>query len=316
MKLKSIKWDGAQITKPGMYSHIPMSLYHKWDICVGPSISSSGLRTINPDIGSPKHFRFKVKEETEKRHFVIGRALHHLALGEKFFAAEYCAQPDEYPEKKTGLLKKWNYNAGFCTEWREARRKEGREPLSPSEVVMIREMAIAVGNHPLVKEGLFTGLVERSFFWKDKETGIWLKWRPDVVPTASADYGDLKTTQSTHGAAISNSIRSFGYYQQAALGRWATREVLGMDMASYTYLFVEKQSPWCTRDIRIPDEDLNRGERMNRACLRTYARCLKEKRWPGPGEGHEGTENIGLGPSARESIDKTLQYAGLADGQD
>ena len=44
VKLKTIKWDGNQITTPGMYSGIPLDSYHRGDICDGASVSSSGLR--------------------------------------------------------------------------------------------------------------------------------------------------------------------------------------------------------------------------------------------------------------------------------
>src|SRR5262249_6669221 len=153
------------------------------------------------------------------------------------------------------------------------------------------------------RHGILDGMIERSFFWRDKETGIWLKWRPDSVPTDAADFADIKTTTSVLWPDLCRTLRELAYYQQAALGRWACREILKMEMASFTYLFVEKETPWCTRDVRVEDQDLIRGERMNRACLRIFQRCLKEGHWPGPGEGNEGNERLGLSPTARESID-------------
>lgn len=322
-KLESIKWDGKQITKPGMYEQMPIEAYHRHDICVGPSISSSGLRALNPDTGSPRHFYAKwpgnpnrKESDTEKRHFILGRALHHLVLGEKFFAKVFCVQPFEYEDKKTGELKAWSNNATICKDWHEARRKEWRTALTPKEVEQLKQMSTSVGNHPLVREGLFNGMIERSFFWKDKETGIWLKWRPDTVPTSSMDFGDLKSTTSTLYGDLVRTIRDFGYYQQVALGREATRQVFDMDMASFTYLFVEKQDPWCTRDVRVVEEDIDRGARMNRACIRIFAKCLKENHWPAPGEGNEGNERIALSGAAREAIDQRLKYEGLADGVD
>lgn len=321
MKFKTIEWDGVQITKPGMYGRIPLETYHHHEICDGPSISSSLLRLFNPDLGSPRHFYAKWGgnphrvEPEEKRYFILGRALHHLCLGEKFFAKVFVQQPAEY-EAAVGELKPWNNNALSCKAWNALQAKNRRTILTPKEVEQIRQMAISVGNHPMVREGLLRGLIERSFFWKDKETGIWLKWRPDSVPTDSADFGDLKSTTSVMRDALARTIRELGYYQQVALGAEATRHVLDMEMASFTYLFVEKQSPWCTRDERLFDEDINRGARMNRACLNMFAKCLKDNYWPGPGEGNEGNERIGLSATAREIIDKRLQYEGLADGQD
>lgn len=323
MKDKSIKWDGKQITKPGMYSGVPLDLYHKAEICDGPSISSSGLRKLNPDVGSPAHFYAqwdgnpnRAEDDDEKRAYVIGRAIHHLLLGEKFFAKLFVVRPPELPHYKTGELRAWHGNHIECKEWLEQQRKLGRASLSPQEVEVIKQVCISVGNAPLYKEGILSGLIERSLFWRDKETGIWLKWRPDAIPTSSADFGELKTTRSVLYPSLMQTLRAYAYYQQGALGRWGCREVLGMEMASFTFLFAEKDVPFCTRDVRLEDEDMQRGERMNRATLRIFADCMKKKRWPGPGEGNEGNERLRLSGAARERIDSILKNEGLADGQD
>lgn len=319
--IKSIEWDGVQITKPGIYHGIPLDLYHHPDICKGPSISSTGLRALFGDDTSPRHFYAKWRgnpayqpPDKEPRHFIIGRALHHLVLGEPYFQKMFTIQPSEWPDN-IGLIKPWNNNRKECRKWHAEQSEAGLSVLTVAEADAIRQMAISLRNHPLGRH-LRRGLIERSVFWKDKETGIWLKWRPDTMPTDSADYVDLKTCRSVTGPAISTSIDRFKYYQQAALGRDATRIVLDMAMETFTLLFVEKQVPWSTRDIRCDEQDLDRGARANRAAIRTFAKCLHDKRWPGPGEGNEFNERIGMSAAARERIDTALKYEGLADGVD
>ncbi len=144
MKTASIPWDGTQITRPGIYSGIPLSLYHSPFICAGdwpipqghdlgeiktfhPSISSSGLRAIFGRDKSPKHFYAKWSgnpnykpdplDEEMKRHFVLGRATHHLFLGERNFAKLFKIQPHEYPDPIKGELKPWHNGAAFCKAW-------------------------------------------------------------------------------------------------------------------------------------------------------------------------------------------------------
>lgn len=321
MKLREIKWDGKPISKPGMYAGIGIDLYHSQAICVGPSISSSGLRALNPELGSPAHFYAdwdgnpKRADQGVKRHFILGRALHHLVLGEPGFAKLFCVEEDEYPDKK-GELKPWHNGADYCKKWHAERKADGKIALTQKEVEQLKQMSISLGNHPLVRDGILNGLIERSFFWPDKETGIWLKWRPDAVPTDGADFSDLKTTLSVRMPDLSRTVNEFAYYQQAALGSWACEEILGAKMSSYSYIFVEKQDPWCTRDVRVDEQDMHRGRRMNRATLRIFAKCLKDKKWPGPGAGNEGNERVALSDRARESIDLRLKYEGLADGED
>jgi hypothetical protein len=153
---------------------------------------------------------------------------------------------------------------------------------------------------------MLKGLIERSLIWRDKETGIWLKWRPDVIPRDSADFADLKTTTSTLFPDLMRTIGELGYFQQAALGRWACREVLKMDMASFTYLFVEKTDPFAVRDVRLVEEDLRRGEDANRVALDMLARCIERNEWPSPGAGNEFNDRVPLTDYTRTSIDNRL----------
>lgn len=341
MKNNERKWNGEQITEPGIYSNLPIHLYHSPWICAGdtpipagvnagelrtfgPSISSSGLREIFGEEKSPKHFfsrwsgnpLYKVNEadEEKKRHFVIGRATHMLLLGERNFAKLFIAQPLEWPDEN-GEIKPWHNGRKTCKAWNAARIAEGRSWLTAKEIEAIRQMAISIGNHPLAG-GFLRGHIERSLFWKDAETGIWLKARPDSIPTDSHDVSDLKTCYSTHWNDLQRSMRQLAYYRQAALIREGFRKVLDINISSFTLVFVEKVPPYNTRDVRPDDEDLDRGDRANRAAIRTFARCLKSGEWPGPGHGNEGNERLPLSPQAREAMDTKLRYEGLADGID
>jgi hypothetical protein len=314
MNLKSIKWDGRRISKPGMYSGIPLENYHQWDICDHWSISSSGLRKIYGEETSPRHFYAEWDRNPQRidkptpRHFIIGRALHHLVLGEPFFAKLFCLQPEEIVDPRTGQIHAWSGNRLICQEWTAARLKEGRQPLKPKEVECIKQMCISLGNHPL--SGALNGAIERSLFWRDKETGIWLKARPDAIPTDSADMTDVKTCRSVTWAALTQTIERFGYYRQIALIRDACRIVLGMDMQSFTLIFVEKQSPYSTRDVRVSERDIEMGAKENKIALRIFAKCIKENRWPGPGEGNEGNELIKLSDRKHERFNERIRAEG------
>src|SRR4029078_8690833 len=79
------------------------------------------------------------------------------------------------------------------------------------------EMARSLALEPLVQEGLLRGYVETSGFVRDAETGLWIKVRPDVVPTLTGDYVDLKTAADVTTGALQSSIRTYGYHQQGAL---------------------------------------------------------------------------------------------------
>jgi len=311
--MKSIAWDGKRITKPGCYSGVPLSLYHSADICDGPSISSSGLRRIFNE--SPAHFYAEWPgnpdrvERTDTKAFVLGRAAHHLSLGERFFSKLFCIQPDEWPDEN-GEVKPWHNGRNVCKAWREARRKEGRAILTNGDIDSIRGMATTLAFHPVVRAGALNGQIERSIFWQDKKTGVWLKARPDSIPASDEDYVDLKTTDSVIWPDLVRTIGKFGYHQQGALIRQAAREVLRMKNPTFTLVFVEKAAPFCVRVVTLKDNDLDRGEKQNRAALDLIASCLKSNKWPGPGGDAEDAEYVELSEYEQKRIDEKLTIMG------
>ena len=319
--IKSTPWDGKTITKPGLYSGIPLGLYHSANICDGPSVSSSGLRKIFSE--SPAHFYASWpgnpnrKPEEDKTHFKIGRAIHHLMLGEPFFAKLFAVQPATYEveEKergtgewvKTGEWKPWSNNALVCKRWNAEQAKAGRAVLTKDDLDVIRGMAESLGNNPLVRAGALNGMIERSGFYKDKSTGLWVKFRPDAIPTSDGDYTDLKTTTSVEWRDIQKTTFERGYHQQLGLMRTGARE-LGFQFSSATLLFIEKTDPFCNRAVTLKDSVLDRGERANRAALDAIADCMKAKRWPGPGGDREDAVGLDLPEWAEKQIDDRLKF--------
>jgi hypothetical protein len=303
--MKTFAWDGQlPIKKPGLYAKVPMENYHTQAILPGPSISSGGLRRILKE--SPAHFfdqwdgnPDRAEQEETPRYFILGAAVHHLLLGEPGFAARYAIQPAEY-EDDNGRMKKWNNNANDCKAWHEDRKEEGREVLLAEEVEQIRGMATAISRHWIQKVGGLNGAIERSIFWQDEVTGVWLKNRPDVIPTDSPLFVDLKTTRSVQMNDLVTRLGWLSYHMQAALTRRAAREVLGFKSIEFHLCFVEVKRPHCVRVVTLKDSDLDLGERENQAAIQIFARCLKSGHWPGPGGDRPDAEYIELSERARE----------------
>lgn len=315
-----IKWDGKPITKPGIYSGIDIETYHT-NLCDGPSISSSGLRKIVSE--SPADYwatsylnpaRDEDDDTEESSALLLGRAVHHLILGEKNFRDSFVIQPETYIHPKDGK-KPWSNNATVCKEWRAEQRKAGRDVLTKSDVDTIVGMAKSVGRDELVQAGILNGLIEHSIFWKDKKTGIWLKARPDNIPAhamieggASADVSDLKTIINVQYKTCDKANEDRGYYMQAALNRQGLAE-LGIKVSTFTLVFVGKKKPWSTRPFVLKEGAMDKGDDVNRLALDVMAACLKSGDWPGPGRGpaRDIAEYLDLSDWARERVDATMQ---------
>jgi hypothetical protein len=310
--MKTIPWNGKPIIEAGLNSLIGIDTYHRGDICSGPSVSSSGLRTLFGK--SPAHFydawpgNPNFVERADTAAFILGRAAHHLFLGEDYFSKLFAAPPSEYPDRTTGEMKAWTYKAAFCQQWKKLQESEGKSVLKLDDLDALRGMAESLAKNEIVRAGALNGMIERSCFWKDETTGLWLKIRPDAIPTSSVDFVDLKTTTSVLWPDLQRTIADFGYHQQGALIRRGAREVLGISSPTFTLVFIEKTAPFCVRVVTLKDNDLERGERQNIECLQTIASCLKSGQWPGPGGTREDAENIELPEWKQKQIDDRLQY--------
>lgn len=305
--MNTIQWDGQRISKPGVYAGIPIDDYHRGDICDGPSVSSSGLRAIWSK--SPKHFWDKSPlnpnrddSDTDNKEFIIGRAAHHLVCGETGFGDHYVIRSDKAPDGRD-----WHGANKSCIKWLADQKKLGLTILTPEMAESIRGMAIALGENSMMQQGILSGLVERSMFWRDKKTGVWIKVRPDVISTAGGDYADLKTTQSVLHKDTQRSLDEYGYHQQGALVLEGAVE-LDVPAASFSLVWVEKKRPYCVRVQQLIDEDLIRGAKMNRVCVDTFHACFVAKHWPGPGDDRDHAEYIQLSDPARKRIDDRLQF--------
>ena len=312
--MQIVKWSGKAITRPGWYSHVPLAKYHSADICTGPAVSSSDLRICWSK--SPAHFYAnwscnpKAEERRTTRAMILGAAAHHILLGEDAYKLKFISQPEFYRDRVTAVSKAWNNNANYCRAWHEAQAKAGKTVVTLDEFQTIIAMAKSLSLEPLVNDGLLRGHVELSGFWKDDETGIWCKVRPDVVPTASGDFVDLKTANDVTTPAIQSAIRSRGYHMQGSLC-WEASEILLPDrpFQMFVLMFIETAVPYCARAVPLPDDDLARGRLQNRAMLRKIAQCISANHFPGPGEGD--LRALPLSIDERERIDARLKFEGL-----
>lgn len=306
----SIPWDGQRISRPGIYANIPLPHYHRGDICDGPSLSSSSLRLLWSK--SPKHFWDKSPlnplrdaGDDDNEDFVLGRAAHHLICGEIGFARLFTVRPDKLPDPGESAPRPWNGNRKACKDWLKLQKAAGKSVLTADQVEQIKGMAIAIGQHPFAGAAM-SGLIERSIFWRDKETGVWLKIRPDCIPNASGDYSDLKSTRSVLYPDLQASLHNYGYWQQGALVLEGALES-GLEVSSFSNVWVEKDRPHCVSVKPIDDEDIIRGSKANRVSIRRFHRCFTAKTWPGPGEDGDEAEPLRLSARTRESIDARLE---------
>jgi hypothetical protein len=264
---------GETVTEPGLY-RTPLEYYHT-QLCDSPSISSSGLREV---LKCPQYFwRFSnLNPEAYSRAtssaMTFGSAAHALILGDEVFEDRFVISPyDSFRTKE-------------AREWKALMLESGKEVMTEKDMITIAEMSKHLAREPIIKAGLLDGQTEVSMIWQDRETGIWLKARPDLLP-ASGFLSDLKTTTKAEPMACFYKTDEMRYDLQMALGAMGLRELLGLETSGCALLYVENKEPFMSYVQEIPIEDLALAEIEVRSAIDTFAVCLQTNDWPSYPEG-------------------------------
>ncbi|MBL4538306.1 MAG: PD-(D/E)XK nuclease-like domain-containing protein [Oceanicaulis sp.] len=277
------------LTEPGIYADIPMAAYHG-QLTIGPSISSSGLRTIYER--SPAHY-FKGSylnpkaEPIDTEALRFGKAAHSLLLGDEVFADNFEVAPFvlgyNRNEMANGKAPKRgedpDWTATSKDAWKDQVEQSGRIPLSQAAFAELQGMKTALLREPLIQDGLLDGEAERSIVWRDDETGVWLKARPDVLPKAGWVV-DYKTTTDGRDFKVSRAVTDRLYHMQLALVCEGLVALGFPPPNQYALVFQEKTDPHAVTIKPIDVEAIMVGVKQNRIAIRRFAQCLSDGRWP------------------------------------
>lgn len=272
------KADETLITESGAYSDIDGERYHAVEICSAPSISSTGLKTI--ETKTPFHYWYdsplnpKRPKREQKPHFNIGKGVHDLLLLHDLFPKNYHILPDGYD----GKYKKW---AGAKEAKRDAESR-GIPVLTFPQYRMVNEMAEQVVKDDLAQALIISGTPEMTVIARDPATGVFMRARPDVLPETMDILPDIKTTISAHPEAFEKQATSFGYFQSAAHYIDCVDLVFGEPdrKRRFVLIAVEKDPPHLVQIYQLDDEAIQMGRMLNRRALNTFAECLKSGVWP------------------------------------
>lgn len=274
---------GEKISVPGIYRGVPMDVYHG-DCCIGTSISSGHLRTAESKSLDEVWDKFYLNpdrdpDESDKTYFILGRAGHTLLLGEEGFRTDYLIRPETYPDDDS---KAWSGNSKSCKAWLAEAALAGKTVITKKQVETIRGIAKRLAAHPTIQTGILNGLIEHSLFWVDEKTGLWLKARPDAIPTDSNIFSDLKISSDVTANATRRAINEHGYHQQMALIAEGIYVLTGRAMDEAVLIFAKASRPYSINHKPLATSAMNRGWQQNRRALDRIAEALKSGYWPGP----------------------------------
>src|ERR1051325_3622002 len=220
-----------------------------------------------------------------KTDFDIGVAAHLAVL-----------EPERQAESIV-LIEAGDYRTTKAREARDAARVDGKVPLLPYQLDIVRAISGSVRAHPIASQAFRGGEAEVTLIWHDVETGVPCKARPDYLPTHGRWIVDLKTAASANPRTWRDQAYRLGYHSRAAWYLDGAAAVLGTMPEEYWFVIVEKEAPYLVSVISFDEDALRWGRAANRKACEAFARSAAANDWPGyrdPGQNHDRAFRIGL----------------------
>jgi exodeoxyribonuclease VIII len=261
---------------PGYYLGVENEKYHSTD-----GVGHTNLCDIKDKSIDYYNMR-KNSQEKPTDPLIRGGAVHSLTL-----------TPDEY--KRLYLVGPTiNRNT---KKWKEFILDHPHKIVIPPRMADdIHYMRDALYDNPYIKEILDskTILREVSSWVTDPDTGILLRFRPDII--VDGIIYDLKSTIAPHVDAFRYSTKKYNYRVQDPFyvdcarltGLKLTQRDDDGEDGPFKFLVVGSTPPWLTAVYKLPSEDVEFGRDKYRSALDYYAEYLASPDgWSGLSYGRE-----------------------------
>lgn len=247
---------------------MPNAEYHAM-----PGLSSSGLSHL---ARSPAHYQsYKKEGVAETAAMRLGSAIHALVL-----------------EKGIGLVLAPSSSRN-TKEYKEfAKEHAGKILLLEDEMENAKRAAEAVYKHETAHRLLTGGEPELSAFWKDPNTGVDCRCRPDYFRNDGLVI-DLKSTADASSSEFQRSMSVRKYHWQTAWYLRGLEIVTGRKDLNFVHVVVETSEPYGVNVFAIDEPSLNRAREDIERLLAVYSDCMHTGDWPSY---PIGIQNLSLRP--------------------
>ncbi len=235
------------------------------------AVGSSKLRQI---LKSPAAFLAK-PPESQADHFNFGSMFHMALLEPEKFYKTYIILPD-FGDLRSPKNRKER------DDWK-AVLPPGTETYSEDEFRRMEGMLTSVTKHRDASILLKTGMAEVSGYYRDPETGIKCKIKPDFLNLDLMAMIDVKTTQDCSAEEFAKTIWKYRYDIQMAMYCDGVQHLTKRPVHFPIFMVVEKNYPLynCDGDSNGPGIPiLTTGMDGYRNCLKVLHECLTTNKWP------------------------------------
>lgn len=112
-------------------------------------------------------------------------------------------------------------------KWRDEQLEAGNIIVSYNDMQLLKRMKEGIKQtslmpeYPDYMEIIEQGTKEQCIEWKDRQTGLMLKAKPDLIPVGTDYLVDLKTAQKADAESFAKEVINYGYHIQTVFYRAA-----------------------------------------------------------------------------------------------
>lgn len=225
-------------------------------------ISSSDLKRMMKSMAHWKYYHDN-PDDSDTEALQFGRAYHKLMLEPDDFDNEFIVSPKFDRRTKDGKAAYEEF----------LKKAEGKEVINEETYQKLLEMQKALYDTPFVKL-LIKGEHEKSFFWKDKETGIPCKCRPDSFGQIKDQYVaiDLKTTKDAETDHFMRDAIKLGYDIQACHYCEGLETVYNKPF-KFIFIAQEKTAPYLVNVLEADEYFMASGRELRGKLLEEYKKA-------------------------------------------
>lgn len=246
-------------TDPGIYYDLPFDVYLQI-----PAVSKSQLSLLSYAPYMVQYYREHPEERKDTAAMRFGSLVDELLFGrpdETFYVMPDGIRRDRRTKKYQAQLE----------------LAQGRTIVSASEWEAAADCVAQIVE--VAGDILERSQYQVSIVWRDPDTGLLCKGRPDILDLEAMTIWDLKLTSDPRPGPFSRIALRLRYHWQAAmyLDGW---ETLTGDSLEWGWIACRMDPPHLVQEYLADSKVIALGRRQYKQALAQWAKCEADGQWP------------------------------------